>query len=83
MSWSMTYTVGPVQYNAILGGRALLGHSNLPRGTFCNSSFPRSLPDDNELGVLRAFLDVVGHDRHVLEVQRCVDLVHHVQRRGL
>ena len=26
--------------------------------------------DDDELGVLGALLDVVGHDRHVLEVQR-------------
>lgn len=28
-------------------------------------------------------LDVVGHDGHVLEVQRGVDLIQHIQRRGL
>jgi hypothetical protein len=28
-------------------------------------------------------LDVVGDNGHVLEVERGVDLVHHVQRRGL
>jgi hypothetical protein len=31
------------------------------------------------LRVLRALFDVVGDDRHVLEVERRVDLVHHVQ----
>jgi hypothetical protein len=39
--------------------------------------------DDDELSVLGPLLDVVGHDGHVLEVQGCVNLVHHVQRRRL
>ncbi len=39
--------------------------------------------DDNELSVLGPLLDVVGHNGHVLEVQGCVYLVHHVQRRRL
>jgi len=39
--------------------------------------------DDDELSVLGPLLDVVCHNRHVLEVQGCVYLVHHVQRRRL
>ena len=39
--------------------------------------------DDDKLRVLRAVLDVVGDDGHVPEVERGVDLVHEVQRRGL
>ncbi|ETN00818.1 hypothetical protein PPTG_24185 [Phytophthora nicotianae INRA-310] len=39
--------------------------------------------DDDELCVARALLDVVAHNRHVLEVQGSINLVHHVQRRGL
>lgn len=41
------------------------------------------VPDDDELGILGALLDVVCHDGNVLEVQRRIDLVHHVQRRRL
>lgn len=41
------------------------------------------VPDDDELGILRALLDVVRHDGHVLEVEGRVDLVHHVQRGRL
>lgn len=41
------------------------------------------VPDDDELSVLGALLDVVGHNRHVLEVKGRIDLVHHVQRRRL
>ena len=39
--------------------------------------------DDDELGVARALPDVVADDGDVLEVERGVDLVHDVQRRGL
>ncbi len=39
--------------------------------------------DDDELSVLGPLLDVVGHNGHVLEVQGCIYLVHHVQRRRL
>ena len=36
-----------------------------------------------DLRVARALLDVVADDRDVAEVERGVDLVHHVQRRRL
>ena len=39
--------------------------------------------DDDELRVARSLLDVVADDAHVAEVERGVDLVHDVQRRGL
>ncbi len=36
--------------------------------------------NDDELGVLRTVLDIVGNDRNVSEVERRIDLVHEVQR---
>eukprot|EP00962_Isochrysis_galbana_P023267 scaffold7006_cov108-Isochrysis_galbana.AAC.8 len=39
--------------------------------------------DDDELRVARALLDVVAHDGDVAEVERRVDLIHHVERRRL
>ena len=42
-----------------------------------------AIPDDDELCVFSALLDVVGHDGNVLEIQGGIDLVHHVQRRRL
>ena len=39
--------------------------------------------DDHELRILGPFLDVVTHDGDILKVQRRVDLVHDVERRGL
>ncbi|GMR33950.1 hypothetical protein PMAYCL1PPCAC_04145, partial [Pristionchus mayeri] len=38
--------------------------------------------DDDELRVLRTILDVVADDGDVSEVERRIDLVHHVQRSG-
>jgi hypothetical protein len=39
--------------------------------------------NDDELRILGSVLDVVRDDGHVPEVQRCIDLVHEVQRGGL
>ena len=39
--------------------------------------------DDNELCVLCAVFNIVGHDGDVSEIQSGVDLVHEVQRSGL
>ena len=35
--------------------------------------------DDDELRVAGPLLEVAGHDGDVLEVQRCVDLIHDVE----
>ena len=39
--------------------------------------------DDDELGVLCSFLDVVGHDGDVLKIEGRVNLVHDVERGRL
>ena len=54
-----------------------------PHETICQLKHVASQWNDDKLGVFSAFLDVVGHDGDVLEVQGSVDLVHHVERGGL
>ena len=36
--------------------------------------------DDDELSISGPFLDVVGHNGDVLEIQSSIDLVHHIER---
>jgi len=39
--------------------------------------------DDDELCILRAVLDVVGDDRNIPEIKRCIDFIHKVERSRL
>jgi len=39
--------------------------------------------DDNELGILRPVLDVIGYNGNIPEVERSVNLVHEIQWRRL
>lgn len=55
-------------------------HPNQPR---CKLKHVIPQRYDDELGVLCPLLDIARHDRHIPEVQRRIDLVHHIKWRGL
>lgn len=54
-----------------------------PNEAMCQLKHVVSKGDDDELRRLCLGLDIIGNNRHVLEVQRGINLVHEVQRRGL
>jgi len=42
-----------------------------------------SKTDDDELSILRSFLDVVCYNGDIFEIQSSIDFIHHVKRSGL